>query len=108
MPNNTDMNNLRFRQLINEVEVGYDGDLATVLINKDGVLIDVYMWNDDEELQIESLSVNLTTIQKRIIERKIGKHIQEYNNENNVEEDAFSECGFTQDDYNHFESLIHV
>ena len=99
------MNTAKFYQLLNEAEVTYDGDLASIEINKNGVLIDVYMWNEDEELQVEEINVALTEKQKKAIELKFEKARQLYHEENEVDT---KEHGFSFDDYQHFESLIYA
>ncbi len=95
------MKNSNFNQLVKESEVVYDGDLAYIKIEDGNTLIDVYMWNDDEELQIEESNIYLTDLKKRTLENKINNYIKEYEEEQEEERSAF-----TSEDYAHFESLI--
>lgn len=97
------MDTTKFYNLLKETEVNYDNDLAFIRIDEQGVLIDVYMYSDDTELQIEECNVSLTEKEKRALQLKIEKFVNEYNEQ----EDDFNGA-FTQEDYTHFENLIYA
>lgn len=98
------MNTSKFYNLLKEANVNYDGDLAFIRINEQGVLIDVYMCSDDTELQIEECNVSLTEKERRALQLKIEKFVNEANEQ---EEDNFNGV-FSEEDYAHFENLIHA
>lgn len=95
------MNTSKFYQLLKETEVEYDGDLAVINIRKDNVVIDVYMYDNDTELQIEECSFDLSDKQIIALTNKINKAVSEVKEE----EENFNGA-FIQDDYLHFLSLI--
>lgn len=98
------MNTAKFYSLLKNAEVNYNSDLAFIRVDEQGVLIDVYMYNSDTELQIEECNVSLTEKEKKALQNKIEKFV----NECNEQEDNNFNDAFTQSDYEHFENLIHA
>lgn len=100
------MNTRKFYKLLKGAKVVYENETASITINKEGVLIDVYMQDEDTELQFEDCNVVLTEKQKRALENKIKREV-EMHKEESEEYDTFSSA-FDQYDYEHFENLTHA
>ncbi|MBE7691173.1 hypothetical protein [Tenacibaculum piscium] len=96
-----------FQDLMNKTEVLLDGECASVTVNQAGIDIDVYKREEDIAFQVDSLNIKLSFRQKRILDLKLDKVLDDYHSEQEEEvEDAFTDGAFTESDYQHFTSLI--